>query len=90
MEIFDIQGRLEMGFLNADAHLLYFIWLDAIQLTLRHSCGFLSNFAIPSVLMFQQGKSKNAKEVLKRIDYGGIFTLFIAVSLMYCTVTSFS
>jgi len=42
------------------------------------------------ILIFGQGKSKGAKEVLKRIDYGGSFTLLIAVSLMHRAVISFS
>jgi hypothetical protein len=41
-------------------------------------------------LLFGQGKGKSAKEVLKRIDYGGSFTLLMAVSLMHCAIMSFS
>jgi hypothetical protein len=44
----------------------------------------------PRFLLFGQGKSKSAKEVLKRIDYGGSFTLLMAVSPIHCAVMSFS
>jgi hypothetical protein len=79
-----------MGFLNADAPVLYFAGLDAIQLALCYSCEFSPNLPSPRALIFEQGKSKSAKEVLKRIDYGGSFTLLISVSLMHCPIMSFS
>lgn len=43
-------------------------------------------FSFAIVVTFEyQGKSKSAKEVLKRIDYGGTVTLFGAVSTFIFT-----
>lgn len=70
-----------MGFSDADS-LVYCVFLfDWSQFALRHPRKPLvyAPFHVSEELV--KGKGNSTKEVLKRIDYGGSFTLFGSVSL---------
>jgi hypothetical protein len=50
-----------MGFLNTDAALFCFTWLDTIQLALCYSCASLLNSVLPTILTFWTGQKQERK-----------------------------
>lgn len=71
---------MALGILNTDASVPHLAAFDGRESQLCNSsqCIYLSLvMSLSNVLL--QGKSKGAKEVLKRIDYGGTATLFATV-----------
>ena len=88
MEHLGYQDWLEMGVPDPNASILCFSWSDSVQFKLRHTCKF-SIFCILYVALYpKQGKSKSTKQVLKRIDYGGSFTLLMGVSLLHFIIAA--
>ena|ERR1700736_1602560 len=63
---------------------LFFVSLGLTQYNLHYVTPVsYFPFQIYHILISSQGKSKSAKDVLKRIDYGGSFSLFMAVGLVH-------
>lgn len=72
------QARVESSILNTDPHIHAGLHVDVLQSQLYYACRYHSEDRTLANLD-QQGKSRSAKEVLRRIDYGGSLTLLVTV-----------
>ena len=69
---------------------LFFVSLGLTQYNLNYvtPVSFLYFVFFYVALYPKQGKSKSTKQVLKRIDYGGSFTLLMGVSLLHFIIAA--
>lgn len=75
-----MQVRMAMGLSYPASSFSGIIRLDVNQFEICDACKSSSSiYHILSHRLSDQGKGKSTKEVLKRIDYGGSFTLLGAV-----------
>jgi len=72
---------MEIGFLDSNAIFLCILCPDNILLVLRDSSKLYEIFDSLTDPYVLQGKGKSTKEVLRRIDYGGILALLLTVML---------